>query len=123
MRNDNQKAVNGKRKHEEIEDNPQSSPEKPTNALKPIAALAAPRPPPVSLPKKIESSTSKDEELARKLAAELNTPRTRSGGTEKKPVKKTKAKKSAAHVGSDEDGEEPPKKKAKGGFQKEFALR
>jgi len=117
-------AVNGKRKHEEIEDEPQSSPEKPIAAPRPASSAATPTPtpsrskPPV---KKVEVKT--DEEMARQLAAELNSPRTRSIASEKpRPAKKAKTKrKSAARVGSDGEGDETPKK-AKGGFQKEYSL-
>jgi len=113
-------AVNGKRKHEEIDNEPQSSPEKPISVPRPTASVASPTPAPRPLVKK---ETKSDEEVARQLAAELNTPRTRSAATEKpRPTKKAKAKKkSAAEVGS--DGEEvAPKKAAKGGFQKEYSL-
>jgi hypothetical protein len=75
-----------------------------------------------TIAKKAETIT--DEEYARQLAAQLNSHRTRSSGNDKRPIKKVKTKKkSAAQVGSDEDGEEAPKKRAKGGFQKEYNLR
>jgi len=114
-------TTNGKRKHEEIEDGPFSSPEKPISTPRQAPAPSpTPSKPP---PKKTEKNA--DEDYARQLAAELNSHRTRSSGadTSKRPTKKAKSKKkSAAQVGSDEDGDEPPKKKAKGGFQKEYIL-
>jgi len=118
-------VANGKRKHDEIEDDPPSSPEKPltTHKTAPLPSIPFRPPPTQSKPPVKEVETTTDEELARQLAAQLNTPRTRSGDVEKRPVKKTKTKKkSAAQVGSDEDGDQVPKKKAKGGFQKEFML-
>jgi hypothetical protein len=119
-------AVNGKRKHEEIDSTPQSSPERPMTATRPnpsSASFAPSQTPSKAVVKKTEAQT--DEEVARRLAAELNTPRTRSAGSEKaRPTKKAKTKKkSAALVGSDGEEVEAPKKAAKGGFQKEYALR
>lgn len=142
-------AVNGKRKHEEIDDTPSSSPEKPITS-----SYSFPPPPPptsssssFSTPSKFPHHPSKptptpsatpitfstpvkksdpatDEEYARQLAVELNAPRTRSGKDDvKRPTKKARTKKkSAAEVGSDEDDVNVPKKR-KGGFQKEYALR
>jgi len=121
-------ATNGKWKHEEIEDEPrpQSSPEKPISAprpapaavLSPVSKRPAPPKPPTA---KLEES--KDAEIARQLAAELNSPRTRSSGSEKRSTKKARPKKkSAAQIGSDDEGGETTKKASKGGFQKEYTL-
>ena len=80
-----------------------------------------------SRPTTATGAAETDEELAKRMQAELNAPSarsTRGGGTKKKAVakkkEKTPKKKSKAKVGSDVDsdvdGEEKPEKEKKGGF-------
>jgi upstream activation factor subunit UAF30 len=126
-------ATNGKRKHEELEDGPE-----PSSASGNLVSVSRPTPPSSAPATTVSTASkpsviskppakkegSKDEEVARQLAAELNTPRTRSSGSDKRSTKKVKPKKkSAARVGGVEEGDEPPKKRARGGFQKEYTLR
>jgi hypothetical protein len=74
---------------------------------------------PVSKPP-AKKEESKDEKIAHQLAARLNAARARSSGSDKRPAKKLKPKKSATRVGGIEEGDEAFKKRARDGFQKEY---
>ena len=85
-------------------------------------------PPPKKVKKTKPSSAETDEQLAKRMQAELNAPSarsTRGAGTKKKPTakkdkKKSPKKKSKAKIGSDDDSDmessEKPEKERKGGF-------
>lgn len=85
-------------------------------------------PPPAKKVKKAKSHTETDEEIAKRMQAELNAQSarsTRGGGTKRKPAakksqNKTPKKKSKAKINSDDDsdveGSDKPEKERKGGF-------
>lgn len=141
-------TTNGAVKHEQVKQEHSS----PSSAAKRKASaqedddddLSSPTtsPPPTKRVKKavaaavkaVKADKETDEEIAKRMQAELNAPgarSTRGGGAKRKTVvakkKKTPEKKSRAKINSDDDsnvegGEEKPERERKGGFHKPMHL-